>query len=190
VPTCHKTRSGLSAITSAWRRACVLMTLIATNPEAIRRFQVIPVRTSNAPGSSGVAGSSPSYFVQPFSPRRLDRRCSPMNGLARSPLPRPLSRTRAKPDVEIIVMDHGASAHEVRAVVTLQGVVRIGRLSCAVAPRAKCPMCLHSSAIRPSRSLRLLSCPPNWAVGRLLACHTLLHGLIITELTMARADVR
>jgi hypothetical protein len=62
----------------------------------------------------------------------------------------------AKPDAEIIVADHGV--HEVRAVVTLQGFARIGRLSCAVTPRARCLMCLHSCAARPSRSLRLLSC--------------------------------
>ena len=61
-----------------------------------------------------------------------------------------------KPDMEIIVLDHGV--HEVCAVVMLQGFARIGRLSCAVAPRARCLMCLNSSAARPSRSLRLLSC--------------------------------
>jgi hypothetical protein len=76
----------------------------------------------------------------------------------------------AKPDVEIIVADHGVD--EVRAVVKFQGVARIGRLWCALAPRARCLMCLHSSAARPSRSLRLLSClraveypaPPDLAV--------------------------
>jgi hypothetical protein len=35
----------------------------------------------------------------------------------------------ARPDVEIIVADHGPRVREVRAVVKLQGVVRIGRLS-------------------------------------------------------------
>ena len=64
----------------------------------------------------------------------------------------------AKPDVEIIVADHGVGVGEVRVVVKLQGVVRLGRLLCAVAPRARCLMCLHSSAARPSRRLRLLSC--------------------------------
>src|SRR5690242_11046336 len=135
------------------------MTLIATNPEAIRRFQVIPVRDEQRPWLVRRCGLFPQLFrpalfsETPGSTLQstgLSATASAraMNGLARSALPRPLSRTRAKPDVEIIVMDHGASAHEVRAVVTLQGVVRIGRLSCAVAPRAKCPMCLHSSAIR------------------------------------------
>ena len=74
-----------------------------------------------------------------------------------------------KPDVEIIIADHGT--HEVRAVVTLQGVVRIDRLSCAVAPRARWLMCLNSSAARPSRSLRLLSC------RRAVECSALPHLL-------------
>jgi hypothetical protein len=54
----------------------------------------------------------------------------------------------AKPDVEIIVADHGVD--EVRAVVKFQGVARIGRLWCALAPRARCLMCLRSSAARPA----------------------------------------
>src|SRR5262245_6515366 len=47
---------------------------------------------------------------------------------------------------------------EVRVVVKSQGVVRLGRLSCAVAPRARCLMCQRSSPDRASRRLRLLSC--------------------------------
>jgi hypothetical protein len=39
-----------------------------------------------------------------------------------------------KTDVKVIVADHGV--HEVSVIVKLQGVVGIGRLSCAVAPRA------------------------------------------------------
>ena len=50
---------------------------------------------------------------------------------------------------------------EVRVVVKLQGVVRLGRLSSAVAPRGRCLMCQRSSPDRPSRRLRLLSCRPN-----------------------------
>jgi hypothetical protein len=49
-----------------------------------------------------------------------------------------------RPDVEIIVADHGTVACEVRAVVKLQGVMRIDRLSCAVAPRASCLISLRS----------------------------------------------
>jgi hypothetical protein len=77
-----------------------------------------------------------------------------MNGLARRALP-PVPDA-PKPDVEIVVAGHGV--HEVRAVVKLQGVMLIGRLSSAVAPRAKCLMCLNSSPTRPSRRLPLLSC--------------------------------
>jgi hypothetical protein len=100
--------------------------------------------------------------------RRQDRRCGPpaflaaasaraMNGLAQCALPRP-GPGRTQAGAEIIAADHGAGLREVRAVVKLQGVVRIGRLSCAGAPRARCLMCLHSSPVRPSRRLRLLSC--------------------------------
>jgi hypothetical protein len=39
-----------------------------------------------------------------------------------------------------------------------QGVAPVGRLSCAIAPRAKCLMCLRSCATRPPRTSRLLSC--------------------------------
>jgi hypothetical protein len=62
----------------------------------------------------------------------------------------------ARPNVEIIIADHGV--REVHAVVKLQGFARIGRLSCAVAPHARCLMCLNSSPLPSRRSLRLLSC--------------------------------
>jgi hypothetical protein len=60
--------------------------------------------------------------------------------------------------VEIVIADHGVRVREVRGVLTFQGVMRIGRLSCTFAPRARYLMCLNSSASRPSRRLRLLSC--------------------------------
>jgi hypothetical protein len=64
----------------------------------------------------------------------------------------------AKTDAEIVIAGHGVIAREVRVVANFQGVVRIGRLSCTVAPRARSLMYMHFSAARPSRSLRLLSC--------------------------------
>ena len=63
-----------------------------------------------------------------------------------------------KPDTEIIVVRHDAGAREVRVVANFQGVVQIGRLPCAIAPRAKRLMCLRSSVDRPRRTSRLLPC--------------------------------
>jgi hypothetical protein len=88
-----------------------------------------------------------------------------------------------KPDMEIIVVDH--SVHEVRAVVTLQGVVRIGSLSFAGAPRARCLMCLNFSAARPSRSLRLLSCLR--AVGSPAPCGLTVESATTSEIPRRRA---
>ena len=53
-------------------------------------------------------------------------------------------------NAEVIVARHDAGAREVRVVAVIDGVVRIGRLSCAIAPRAKRLMCLRSSADRPT----------------------------------------
>src|SRR5271166_795870 len=55
----------------------------------------------------------------------------------------------------------------------------IGTLSCFLAPRAACLIPLRSSANRPGRTSRFLSCPPNWAVVALLPRHELLRCLII-----------
>jgi hypothetical protein len=44
-----------------------------------------------------------------------------------------------------------------------QGVAQTEKVSCLVAPRAKCLMCLRSSLDRPGRASRLLSCPPSVA---------------------------
>src|SRR5882672_11275048 len=110
-----------------------------------------------AAAESSAAAATPGSSLQSTGllgcrQRPRNERLGPMRA-APPPVP-----DAAKPDVEIIVAGHGV--HEVRAVVTLQGVVRISRLRCAVAPREICLMCLHSSAARPSRRLRLLSCHP------------------------------
>ena len=61
-------------------------------------------------------------------------------------------------DAEVVVARQGVGAREVRVVAVLEGVVRIGRLSCAIAPRAKSPICMRSSTDRPRRTSRFLSC--------------------------------
>jgi hypothetical protein len=43
----------------------------------------------------------------------------------------------------------------------VQGVAQTEKVSCLVAPRAKCLMILRSSLDRPGRASRLLSCPPS-----------------------------
>jgi hypothetical protein len=49
-------------------------------------------------------------------------------------------------------------ACEVQVVSIFHGVMWIRRLSCLIAPRAKCLICLLSCATRPPRTSRLLSC--------------------------------
>jgi hypothetical protein len=55
---------------------------------------------------------------------------------------------------------------EVHELSLVQWVGRIGRLSCFLAPRAECLICLCFSAARPPRTSRLLSC--HRSVGGLL----------------------
>ena len=61
-------------------------------------------------------------------------------------------------DAEVVVARHDAGAREVRVVAVFDGVVSIGRLFCAIAPRAKRLIFLRSSTDRPHRTSRLLSC--------------------------------
>src|SRR5262245_15829395 len=68
-----------------------------------------------------------------------------------------------------------------------QGVARIGRLWCAVAPRARCLMCLNSSAARPIRSLRLLSC--HRAVGYPAPPRLTVENATTSEIPRRRADI-
>src|SRR5262249_7631975 len=119
--------------------------------------------------ASNIRPGAPSFVT----PSR--RRLSHVSAKRRSPGPVPHDARRC--DAEIIVTDHGTVACEVRVVVKLQGFVRIDSLSCAIAPRAKCRMCLHSSAARPRRSLRLLSCH---GAGRVLRSPNLLDECTTT----------
>ena len=85
-------------------------------------------------------------------------------------------------DAEIIVARHDASAREVDVIARFQMGVRMCRLSCAVAPRAKRLMCLPSSTARPRRTSRLLSCPLNWAAFRRLSHDDFLHPITYPSL--------
>ena len=69
-------------------------------------------------------------------------------------------------DAENVVARHDAGASAVHVIANSQGVVRIGRLLCAITPRAKRLMYLRSSTVRPRRTSRFLSCPRT--VGRSL----------------------
>src|SRR5580700_5961423 len=67
------------------------------------------------------------------------------------------------------------------------GVSRERTLRPESAHCASALICQHSFAVRPGRTVRLLSCPPNWAVGSLLPCHKLLLRLIIAKPASSRA---
>jgi hypothetical protein len=62
-------------------------------------------------------------------------------------------------DAKVVVARHEAGAREVPVVAVFDGVARTGRLWCVIAPRAQRLICLRSSADRPRRTSRLLSCP-------------------------------
>ncbi len=64
------------------------------------------------------------------------------------------------------------------------------RLQAKNAPRCKLLILFPSSAVRPGRTSRLLSCPPNWAIVSPCRRHKRLLGLIIAELAIARAAIR
>jgi len=92
----------------------------------------------------------------------------------------------SKADTEVIVASHRVLV--TRGARRFDGVWDFSkcRLSCGSAHRSKSLILRPSAAGHPGRRLRLLSCPPNWAVVPLLPRHALLHCLIIHKPAIAR----